>query len=316
MNKKNLILFYLQSVAYSAINLIAVGTIFQTFLLECGIDEAKVSFCVTAFQVIQTLTMLLISKAAENIKCVLQGVGISYLAYSILIVTMLFICFKTDLSVNTKYVILFIAGAVVSLFIGLINILSYKMPHHIMDIKDYGRATGQSGVISGVLGIAITSLMALALNRFDFFKTMLVVCVFGITLSCIAGWISFVYTPLDTNQKTYKCESINIFRYKPFYQLLGPNLMRGFSTGIFNLVAVIGYYSKVLDGASAALLITVSQIATLLGSQSYSFFAKKLKNGFLCLISSVVVFVSTPLMLAGGAKTVFIISFHFCLLTT
>lgn len=61
---------------------------------------------------------------------------------------------------------------VVSLFIGLINVLSYKMPHHIMNIKEYGRATGQSGVISGVLGIAITALMTLALNKFDFFKTM------------------------------------------------------------------------------------------------------------------------------------------------
>ena len=310
MDKKNLILFYLQSAAYSAVNLIAVGTIFQTFMLESDIDEAKVSFCVTAFQVIQTLTMLLISKAAENIKSVLQVVGIGYLAYSILIASMLFICFKTNISVNSKFAILFITGSVVSLFIGLINILSYKMPHHIMDIKDYGRATGQSGVISGVLGIVITSLMTLALNKFDFFKTMTVVCVFGICLSCIAGRISFIYYPLNINQKTQKYENINIFRYKPFYQLLVPNFMRGFSTGIFNLVAVIGYHSNVLDGASAALLITISQISTLLGSQSYSFFAKKQKNGLLCLISSVVMLISTPLMLLGGTKTVFII-FYF-----
>lgn len=307
---KNLFLYYLQYSTYSCINLIAVGAVFQTFMLECGIDETRVSLCISALQIIQTLTMLFIAKAAENIKSVLKTIAICLFSHSLLLSSMLFICLKQNISINTKYIILFAAGVIFNLFFSLYNILSYKQPHHIMNIRDYGKASGQSGVISGALGVLTTASMSFALSRFSYFRTMTIICIIGLVLTAISSLISFVYTPLKFDDTKNQIEKINIFHYKPFYQLLIPNFMRGISTGMFNLIAVIGYYCNVLDSTAATILVTLSQIAMLISCQSFSFLAKKRKTALLCLISSIALLIFLPLMLLGNSKILFL-GFYF-----
>ena len=137
--KKNTVLFYLQQVSFSLTQLIAFGTIFCTFMLESGISETEVSICTTVFQVVQTATMLLISRLAENKKIVLKGIGVCCFSYALVIAAMLFLSIRSNTPVNTSYVILFTVGAVVSIFVGLYNVLCYKQPHLIMDIKKYGK---------------------------------------------------------------------------------------------------------------------------------------------------------------------------------
>ena len=107
MNNKNNILYYLQIATYNCASIIVIGSVFQTFMLESGIDEARVSFCVSVFQIIQTLTMLLLSRVAENIKNVLKAIAICLWSFIILLSSMLIICFVQNISVNTKYIILF-----------------------------------------------------------------------------------------------------------------------------------------------------------------------------------------------------------------
>ena len=305
MKVHNQLLFYIQSASCSCLYLITVGTIIQTFMLESGISETRVSFFVTAFQIIQTLTMLLISKVIENIKNILKSLSITYFSFSITLIAMLIISIKTDLSVDLKYIILFITGIILSMFIGIMNILSYKQPHHIMDIKEYGKALGQSGVISGILGLFFTATLTFSLSKFSYFGTMSVVCIFGIGLSLTAGITGFLYTPIDQEITSNKHKKINIFKYKPFWRLLIPNFMRGFSYGIFNLIAIIGYYCEILNSKSVAILVTLSQVASLLSSQTFAFISKRHKNGVLCLISSIVILITLPLMIAGGNKTIF-----------
>ena len=308
--KKNITLFYFQQVFYSVAQLISFGTIFCTFMLEYGISETEISFCTSVFQIIQTATMLIISRATENKKIVLKGIGVCYFSYALIIAAMLFLSIKNNVPVRASYVILFTVGSVVSLFVGLHNVLSYKQPHLIMDIKNYGKIIGQVGVISGILGIAVSTAMSFLCNNYDYFNVMTFVCIFGIILAVAAGLIAFLYKPMDNEIVSKSENSTNIFRYKPFYQLFIPNLLRGFSTGIFNLIAVIGYYCEILDSAGAVALVTASQIATLISSQCFSFISQKNKNGILCLISGIVCLVLFPSRAAGDSKTLFIV-FYF-----
>lgn len=308
--KKNTVLFYLQQVSFTLTQLIAFGTIFCTFMLESGISETEVSICTTVFQVVQTATMILISRLAENKKIVLKGIGVCCFSYALVIAAMLFLSVRSNSPVSTSYVLLFTVGTVVSLFAGLYNVLSYKQPHLIMDIKNYGKIIGQIGVISGILGIALSSTMSFLCENYDYFNVMTFVCIFGIILAVVSGLISFFFIPTDSENVTKSEKSIKIFRYKPFYQLFVPNLLRGFSTGIFNLIAVIGYYCEILDSAGAVALVTASQIATLLSSQCFSFISQRNKNGILCLVSSIVCLVCFPAITAGGSKTMFIV-FYF-----
>lgn len=306
MKNKNYNLYYIQSASYSCVNLIAVGTIFQTFMLECGIDEAKVSLCVSIIQLVQTAAMLLLSRFAENIKNVLKAVAVCLFAQLIPLAAMLFICLFNDVSVNLKYILLFGTSLVLSVFMGVYNILAYKQPHHIMKITEYGKVSGQSGVIAGILGALVTTAIAFALKSFSYFGTMTVVCVVGLVLALLSGFVNFIYTPYSPADKNKNAEKINIFRYKPFYQLLAPNFLRGVSTGIFNLIAVIGYHSEILDKSTAAILATLSQIATLASCQTYAFIANKRKSGLICLISSVVMVITLPLMPLSGSSMRFV----------
>ncbi len=305
MKNKNNILFYLQMATYNCASIIAIGSVFQAFMLESGIDESSVSFCVSTFQIIQTLTTLLLSKWAENIKNVLRAVAVCLWSFIIILSPMLLICIEQNIPVKAKFIILFASGGVFYLIFGIHNILSYKQPHHIMDIKDYGRVSGQSGVYLGILGAVVSAAITLALGRYEYFSTMTVVIIIGIVLSLISGLIGFAYKPIEAKNIIKNTEKINIFRYKPFYQLLIPNFLRGVSTGVINLVAVIGYYCKILDSSTAAVLVTLSQIATLIGCQSYASFAKRNKNGILCLASGVALCITMPLMTAGNTKTLF-----------
>lgn len=315
MKNKNYTLYYLQTAAYSCVNLIAVGTIFQTFMLECGIDEAKVSLCVSIIQLVQTASMLLLSRFAENIKNVLKAVAVCLFAQVIPLIAMFSICLFSGVSVDLKYILLFGTGLILSVFMGVYNILAYKQPHHIMKITEYGKVSGQSGVIAGILGALVTTAIAFAVKSFSYFGTMMVVSIVGIVLALVSGFVNYVYTPFNPSNKNKNAEKINIFRYKPFYQLLVPNFLRGVSTGIFNLIAVIGYHSEILDKSTAAVLATLSQVATLVGCQTYAFIAAKRKSGLICLVSSLVMLIVLPLMPLSGSSigfvTLYFIAFFF-----
>ena len=71
-------------------------------------------------------------------------------------------------------------------------------------------------------------------------------------------------------------------------------------------MVVIGYYNNTLDSASAALLVTVTQAATLVGCQAYSIIARKRDSGLLCLIFSVGLVIFMPIMMVGGTSVTFI----------
>jgi len=136
--RKNHFLYCAQYTIYSFMYLVVAGTIFQTFMLECGIDEAKASFSISVFQIVQTATMFLLSGVLEKVKNVLVGVSIYMLSYLIPFSAMTFISFGFCTSVDAGYVILFICGTLIGLFHGCYTAMFYKMPHVIMDMKDYG----------------------------------------------------------------------------------------------------------------------------------------------------------------------------------
>ncbi|MBQ4120133.1 MAG: hypothetical protein IJD45_07075 [Clostridia bacterium] len=310
-NIRNIVLYYIGQAAYGCVSIMAMGTIFQSFMIECGISEAKVSICVSVIQIVQTLTMLLMSKFAENIKKIFLSVAICLFAQVLPLGAMLFICINDGVSIGIKYVLLFATGLILSFFVGIYSVLSYKQPYHIMKITDYGKVTALAGVISGVLCTLVSAVISFALNGSPYFSTMISVCVFGILLAVVSGAVNFGYVKLDVNQSQKSTKKINIFRYKPFYKLLIPNISRGISMGIFNLTAVIGYHCGILDTATAALLVTISQIAAIISCLTYAYFASRRKNGIICLVSSVVLVMVLPLMTIGQSSLMFKLFYFF-----
>lgn len=308
-NRNNLI-YYIQTAAYNIATVLSTGAVIQTYMLECGISDSSVSFYVSALQVIQTVMMLLVSKVTENIKNIRLAVALSFSAYIPFFATMMILCGNYGIVSETKYIIIFAVSIILNLFLGLYNIVAYKLPHVIMDMKDYGKVMGQSGVIAGISCMIFSSVMTLFLDKYSYFSTMSVFFAVGIVMGGIALSSSFMYAKVSTDEKDESKPKINFFKYKPFYQLIIPNFMRGFSVGIFNLITVIGYASGLLDSTSAAVIATVTQIAMLISCQSYSLLVRKMRNGILILTASAGLFLVAPMMTVTDSKTWFYV-FYF-----
>ncbi len=310
IKNKNYLAYYLQTAAYNISATLSSGSVIQTYMLECGISENKVSLYVSALQIIQTVAMLLVSKATENIKDIRKAVAVSFSGYIPFFGAMIYLCGNFRIVPETRYIIIFSVSIILSLLMGIYNIVSYKLPHIIMDMKDYGKVLGQSGVVAGLLTIGVSSLMTLFLGRYEYFGTMRIFFAVGAVTGITALLISFIYVKTASPEEKAEKVKINFFKYKPFYELIIPNFMRGFSIGIFNLITVIGYSAGLLDSSAAAVIATVTQVAMLISCQTYSLIVRKITNGVLIITASVAFCVSAPLMTASKSKLLFYI-FYF-----
>lgn len=268
-------------------------------MLECGISNGNVATYVSVLQISQTALMLALSGVIEKIKNVLRASLFALLSFVIVFAAMLLVCFNPSFSPDVKYIILFAGGFAVNVALGFYNILSYKIPHHIMSIKDYGWITGISGIFSCVIGAAFSYLLGYFTKKYPYFSAMSAFVIFGIIITLSLTVIFKNFKRLTPSQSKKSEGSVNIFRYKPFYQLLAPNVLRGVSFGIYNLIAVIGFDAGIIDSAGAAILVSVSQIASIISYQIYIPFATHSKNGILCLVSCICFAVSLPFMMSG-----------------
>ena len=64
--------YYISAAASTCALNVITGSVVQTFLLEYGVSAENVSLYVSAMQIVQTATMLIISKWVENIKGVIN----------------------------------------------------------------------------------------------------------------------------------------------------------------------------------------------------------------------------------------------------
>lgn len=305
--EKNHILFYTYSALYHCAFLIISGSVMQTFMLECGINEAKVSFYTSLTQILQMGIMFLTSKWVENVKNIFLTIAVCILAQTPLFAAMFYISLTHNHNANSNYLLILLPSIILSIAQGLKNVLVYKLPHHIIDMKDYGKITGQSGVIIGILGVAFTGVLTFATKKYEYFSVMAIFTALGIIFYLISTIITIRYDKREPEVLINSKQKINIFKYRPFYVLLLPNLLRGFSAGIYGLAAVVGFSENVLDSVGSALIVTLSQIAAIAGCEVYTICFSRNKNGIITLLSSIIFAILLPLSFLGGSKTVFVI---------
>lgn len=305
--QKNHLLFYIYSAFYNCAFLLISGSVLQSFMLECGISEAKVSFYVSFVQILQTVIMFISSKWVENLKNIFVCVAGCILLQIPLFTVMLYISVTNSLASDTAFIMIMAASLLLSVAQGIKNVLAYKLPHHIIDMKDYGKIMGQSGVIIGILGVGFTGILTLVTKKFEYFTVMAVFSGLGMVFYIISAVVTLSYERHEPELIGDSKEKINIFKYRPFYTLLLPNLLRGFSAGVFGLSAVIGFSQKVLDNVGAALIVTLAQIATIAGCEVYSLFFSRNRNGAVTLVSAVAFAVIMPFSFVGNSQTLFII---------
>lgn len=299
---------YINTAAYNiAVNLMS-GSVLQSFLLEKGINSANVSIFFAALQAVQVLTMLGISGYIEKSKNIMKMYFWSNLVQVCFTFGLTVFCFNI-VPKKEMLVIIYALGVISNIFQGICMVLSYKVPYYIMDIKDYGYLTGISGVVSGVTGTAFSFFLTVCISRYKYYNTMAVFFTIGTLMLIISSLTVAAYHTKQPSVIKEHTKNVTIFKYKPFYSLLMPNLLRGFSYGILQMSTIIGYHCKIISASSAGILTMLLFLATTLGSYVYAKISLNGDNGKIIILLSILIMVIMPLMVAGGTMQFYIIFF-------
>ena len=307
-NDKNYMLHHtLYNVAYSIIT----NSILQGFMLENGLKEEKVLLYLAVVQAIQIFIMLGFSHIVDKLKKTMSIYAYSILLQTTMFGAVIFICLYSDLSQTLKTVILFSAGILTNIYQAIYNILSLKTPYYYLDMNKIGNIQGKTGALCSLVGACISGLIVFFTSKFDYNKTMLVFFSIGTFFIIISFLIikQIRSHPPVSSVKTTNTKKINIFKYKPFYILILPNLLRGFNSGIFVTTMTIGFSLGITQKSSSATLALILQSSAILGNIIFSKTSAPRKNVIITLFGSLGLVLFMPLMVSGNLTLFYLMHF-------
>ena len=305
--KKNHIIYYIQQLLANTASILITGSVIQSFLLECGCSENSVSIYMSVMQAIQVMAILLLARKVENIKNIFRTYAGTYFVQVALFVVMFYLSICHTEPVGRKYLYLFSAGLVVSLFQGINAVLGYKLPYYIIDMKHFGIISGITGVLIGIGGILFSGALSYFLNQYPYFSVTAVFSGIGLIFTIVTGMLIKNYENKSDGKIDETKDSVSMFRYKPFYQLLIPNICRGISNGIFLMIATIGYKEAVLNSSDIGNMVILSQVATIAGCFLFSVLEGKLREGKIILGSGLLFAFVVPFSFIIKIQNVFLV---------
>lgn len=307
--KNNTIKYISFEVLFIITCLLTSGTVLQTFMLELGFSEQVTSYFEAFIMVVQSASMLLFSGFVERKSNVKGLLGKSVCFANLMLLPMLLFCFTRNIQISALLAVMCIFTFVSKLSLGIENVAIYKLPYQILDMGKYGKVIALSSICGGICATVFSYVIMSVNKAFGFFEGMKYILICGIIITVIAYFLLTSTKTVNDHKPMEKSErTVDILKYKPFYSLLFPNLLRGIHSGIINVAAIIGYHNNAIDSNSALILVIITQIALAAGAFLYSRLCLKNIDGRIILIFSVLsslslVFVTT------SSKHVFLISF-------
>ncbi len=306
--------YILHSATYSTFLMMIAGSVIQAFLLENGLSDRVVTLYLSVVQMVQVSVILIVSLIIDRIRNVLRAFAISTVLQMVMFLSLIPLCLFHSIPLTGKYLLVFSAGIITNIVQAFYNSLTYKAPYHVIDMEQFSTVSGLVGVISGALCILVSAAMSFfTANAGEHYNTIML-CFFllgaAMLLASFLLILSFSPVPPKTDYSPHQGEKINLFSYKPFYALLLPNLLRGFSTGILGVAMTVGHSMNITNQSSGAILTLLLQISSVIGCSIFSVIAKK-GGGRIIFASSIGLFISMPLMLATTSLTMFYVM-YFC----
>ena len=302
--------YFIQSTSYSTANMMIAGSVIQGFMLESGIAENAVALYLSLVQILQVSVILVVSLVIDKIRNVIRAFAWSMVLQSILFLSLIFLCIFQNVPLTSKYILVFASGILTNVFLAVFNVLTYKVPYHIIDMSNYAQLTGLIGVVVGIGCIAVSAAMSFFTAHFPYYPTMLGFFIFGTAMLFVSFLLTLSYIPVEQSlpkakKEESKKEKKNLFRYRPFTLLIIPNLLRGFCAGILIVAMTIGHIEGITNPASGAVLTLLLQIGNVLSCLVYAVLAKQISNSSMILISSLALLGFMPAMLVKHSLFLF-----------
>ena len=305
--------YVVHSALYSTAAMMIAGSIIQSFLLESGVSAPAVSLYLSLVQVVQVSVILAVSVFIDRIRSVIRAYAYATALQSLMFFSLIFLCLFQGVTLTFRYVLVFSVGIVTNLFQAIFNVLTYKVPYHVMEMSRFGQMTGIVGVCTGICCIAVSAAMSFFLERFPYYTVMLCFLIFGVASLFASFLIILRIAETEPQNAPARLEGkkTNLLRYRPFTFLIVPNLLRGFATGIHLVAMTIGFSQGVTGTSSGAVLTLLMQTGNVLSSLAFAFLSRRVRGGYLILISSLSLILFLPSMLIGGGLSAFYLMYFF-----
>lgn len=304
---KNKAIFCAMSLLHNLLLLMLDGAILQTFLIECGFSEEATGLFFSLMKLLQVAVILLFSQIAERVRRVKRAIALHHLALLPLSALLLALARAEGTEGITSAILLYLAGTLFCVAIGVYNILYYKLPYSIMDMAGYGRVCGIAGAIGGGATFLLSLLLAFLQGRHGFFPVMRIAYLFAACLTLLAVPVTLALreSPVSTKGSP-EASPARLLTYRPFTLLILPNLARGFGTGVIGVIVTVGYAAGRLDAASASWVAVVTGGVGILGSLAFASLTSRQRPGRLLLLSGVAIALLLPLSVLSGSTAAFL----------
>ena len=290
--------------------LLYTGAVVQNFLLYIGLSAGQVSVYTSVLQIAQVGAMFPLCFFGDKVKRVRTLIASILYFLPIVFLSFLFIASPILKTVQAKYVIALIVGAIVYLAYGVYNVFCYKLPYYIIDMQKYGKLASIGGMISGALGIFITFLMNTLVEHFDYLAVTCSFFVLGAVLYIVSATFCFrfkLHKPHFANESQQEVSFKELFKLPVFYKLVPAHILRGIGNGIITLVVVIGTDVGILDTKTAVTAAFLYSVATVVGYFVYTFTEDKLGANGLLFLSGALTAVSAPFCVCFGNLYLFFV---------
>ena len=279
------------------------GAIMQTFLLQVGFSADKVYILNSLMQIMQVAMMLVLTFLSGKIKRVKLVTSISCLSLSLLTGVFLMGAINPELIKHGYVIAVFIVAGISYVGVGLYTILSYCLPYHTIDMKDYGKMTGISVAIAGGVSFLVSLVYSILLSKFSYMKTTATFFAIAIICFILTGIVcaSMRARAVEINREDREANDVMaVFKNKNTYILLIPNFTRGLSIGIFNVIATIAISTSILNETTSSYVNLILQIATFMGNVFFAFSYRKRSTKNLLLLATLGACISFPFSLELG----------------
>ncbi len=311
--------YFGRSIFYSGATIVSTGTVVQVFLAHAGVGESAIGVHTAMMSFVNVMASIVLSGAASSPKGsprqYIQRIVRLYPLAAVCLAMMAALCLMPGLAAGAVFAVMLLSGMLLSFFTAFITVLEHRLPYLIIARGEYDRLSSVNGLITGVTCTLMSLALSAALDRFAYDPVMFAAFLLGALFMCFAGWFVHEYrvqADAFTGQAAgFRGEHLamdavrNLTNSRSFRALLLPNFLRGCATGILNMAAVVALnmgYDSALTGA----MVTVSFLASMVGSLLYFWVSGHLRRGNLALIAVGAALMGAMLLMRPDAPALFL----------
>ena len=296
VEKKNITRYILMNTLLGVAQIFVTGQIMQGYLSHIGLSNGKISTYMSASNIVQVVCMALLFFFADKIKNMKRTMQVCLCVMAMFFVLLIMTQF-VSIGIGMMFVFLLLASVVYNASYAVKAILDYRLPYSIIDMKNFGKLSSLTSIVSQVIVISVGFIFSLVVAMFRYDSVILVCFTAGIISLLLAAFTAGRFQMMNTVfEQNEKPKIADVFREKSVIHLAPLHYLRGIVNGCFAMATVI-FISNISGNVKlTAPLAVILSVGTVLSGVLYLVSIKKIPSTIYTIIGGLVTGTSLIIM--------------------